>query len=190
MRALQRVFDPDGILNPGALLPREKENVIPAPPENRPRVAIDRTSLLAEAAGDATLAEVERAANVAGATLGFVIDDHAETVKDFVAKGAHGAFDPWVDPADHLLAGFEATLGSGETLAVRPAPRRAVGPDLVPLVFGADGRVGVVTRVWLRVHLRGALRPTTAAVGFDKSPPLTEAEKSLMERAFEAAKTS
>ncbi|HEX7666962.1 MAG TPA: FAD-binding protein [Polyangiaceae bacterium] len=190
VRSLQRAFDPDGILNPGALLPREKENVVPAPPADRPKVAIDRTSLLAEASGDATLGEVERAANVVGTTLGFAIENRSETVKDFVAKGAHGLVDPFVDPADHLLAGFEATLASGETLAVRPAPRRAVGPDLVALVFGAEGRVADVTRAWLRVHLRQARRPTTAPARFDRTPGYDDGEKTLIERAFAAAKTS
>lgn len=190
VRALQRAMDPDGILNPGSLLPREPSRAasVPAHGPTRPRLTIDRDSLLAEAAGDVKLREIERDARAVGLTVGLATTDPEETIASFVAAGAHGAYDSWRDPADHLLAGFEATLPSGEALDVRPAPRRAVGPDLFALVFGTKDSFAALTRVWLRLHRIDARTPATEPVRFDPSPTATEAESAWTARLLAAAR--
>ena len=76
---------------------------------------IDAASQLVHAAGSATLAEVERALAAAGLSLALGPDAPAltTTVDAWIAGGAHGAPDPWLDPVDHLVAGFTATIASG-----------------------------------------------------------------------------
>ncbi|HVY49387.1 MAG TPA: FAD-binding oxidoreductase, partial [Minicystis sp.] len=107
------------------------------------------------------------------------------TVAAWIASGARGAPDPWHDPADHLVAGFTARLASGAELAVRPAPRRAVGPDLFALFLGAGGRAGEVTSVDLRAH--GHERPRPLPTRIRRDPPIDAAEAALADRLLAAA---
>ena len=117
------------------------------------------------------------------ATLGFDVKAHAATtLADWLASGAPGAPSAFADPADHLVAGLEATLVNGKKLEVRPGPRRAVGPDLVALVVGTRGHVGRIERAWLRVHRRDARRPLLPLPpGYDLDPPVSLEEAALME---------
>ncbi|AGP42168.1 FAD-binding oxidoreductase [Sorangium cellulosum] len=171
VHALRGVFDPAGIMNPGNLLPREAAGAarrpLPPPPASP---VIDRDALLVHAAGEARLGEVERALEQRGLTLAldFGAASRELTLDAWIAAGAPGAPDPWSDPVDHLVAGFTARLASGAELAVRPAPRRAVGPDLFALFLGVGGRVGAVTSVHLRAH--GASRPRALPTSLPRQP--------------------
>lgn len=177
IRALRGAFDPAGVMNPGNLLPREGD---PAPrrPVAPPPAApeLDRASLLVRAAGAATLAEVERALAREGLTLGLGAGapPRETTVAAWIAAGAPGAPDPWLDPVDHLVAGFTARLASGAELEVHPAPRRAVGPDLFALFLGMEERAGAITSAWLRA--RGSGRPRPLPTAIDRDPPLDARE--------------
>lgn len=145
--------------------------------EPRPPFTLDRQSLLVSAPGGARVADLERFLEAEGLTLDLSPVPDA-TVADWLGHGAEGSRSPWLDPADHLLAGFDATLKDGRKLEVHPAPRRAVGPDMLSLFFGTEGRFGVFTRAWLRVHTRGVVRPTTAP--FDpEDAPLERGEHAL-----------
>jgi alkyldihydroxyacetonephosphate synthase len=188
VHALRRVLDPAGIMNPGNLLPRD-------PPERRPVApapatpTVDRASQLVHARGDATLAEVERALSIVGLSL--ALGEGAPpldrtTVAAWIAAGSRGAPDPYLDPVDHLVAGFTARLGSGADLEVRPAPRRAVGPDLFALFHGTNERAGVITSAHLRG--RGPERARPLPVRLDRDPPLGEAEAAWIGRVLDAAR--
>ncbi len=147
------------------------------------RVRVDRASLLAEVDAALPLAACEAALRVQGLTLDAGVAADAEsTVGAWLDRGAPGARDPWLDPADHVVAGLEATLPDGRTLLVRPAPRRAVGPDLVALVVGMNGRYAKLTRAWLRVHPVGVARPSTHPLVADRAPAVTVGEAALLER--------
>jgi alkyldihydroxyacetonephosphate synthase len=188
VHALRGAFDPAGIMNPGNLLPRD-------PPVRRPVTpgpqapALDRESQLVHVHGEAKLAEVERALGSAGLTLGLGGDApplDATTVAAWIAGGARGSPDPWLDPVDHLVAGFGARFASGADLEVRPAPRRAVGPDLFALFLGAGERAGVVTSAQLRG--RGSRTARALPFGIDRDPPAGEAESAWITRALDAAR--
>jgi alkyldihydroxyacetonephosphate synthase len=140
---------------------------------------IDRTSLLVGVPGAATLASIERALEAEGLTLGLAATD--ATVADWLAAGAPGAPSLFVDPADHLVAGVTATLTSGTHLQVRPSPRRAVGPDLVTLLVGANERFATIEHVWLRVHVKGARRVALPTAGLDLDPPVSNEEATLLD---------
>ena len=135
-------------------------------------ITIDALSLIADVAGELTLGFAP-----AGAPL-------ERTVATWLADGAPGARDPWLDPADHLVAGLDARLRDGTALRIRPGPRRAVGPDLVALFFGARGRFGAIERAHLRVHHVGARRPETHAFVHPRDPELLDGEAELL-RAIE-----
>jgi len=142
---------------------------------------IDRVSLLVRVPGAATLASIEEAIAADGLTLG-IQDLPSMSVAEWLASGARGAASMFADPADHLLAGLTATLADGTTqLEIRPGPRRAVGPDLVALFVGAGERFGSIEQVWLRVHVRGARRPSYPLADVDLDPPVSMEEAGLLD---------
>ena len=156
-------------------------------------ITVDAVSLLVQVSAQTTLASLEQQLSERGFTLGVTLDDkhlpRRETttsndipVGEWLAQGAPGSPSPFTDPADHLVAGLEATLADGTTLEIRPTPRRAVGPDLTALVMGAQGRLATVKRVWLRIHTRNARRPSLPLPGIDLDPPVTTEEMHLFGR--------
>lgn len=211
VHALRRTLDPSGILNPGNLLPREPAGAgarVPAEPTKAgegsvTRVLVtppaepvlDRASLLVHAPGAMRLTDVERAVAREGLTLGLPDEALAQSVADWIAAGCAGAPDAWLDPVDHAVAGWSARLASGAHLAVRPCPRRAVGPDLFALFHGMSGKVGVITSAWLRVIRHEAGRrpgspgalPRPLATSIDRAPPLAPAEAAWVDRIAGAA---
>jgi len=146
-------------------------------------IVIDTLSLLVEVAAGKTLDALETELAARGFTLGVSLGDAGPSrdVGDWLAMGAPGAPSVFADPADHLLAGLEGTLLSGDKLEVRPGPRRAVGPDLTALFVGAHRRFGHIDRAWLRIHRRDARRPSLPLPGGDLDPPVTEAEARLLD---------
>lgn len=144
-------------------------------------IAVDRTSLLVEVDATLPLGQCEDALRADGLTLGVAPLDRGATVGDWLARGADGAPDPWSDPADHLVAGIEATLKDGRRLSIRPAPRRAVGPDLIALLVGTRGRFATIERAWLRVHHASGERARVHPLAFDRDPPLGEDESRLLD---------
>lgn len=156
-------------------------------------IEIDPTSLLVGVPASKTLNALETALAARGFTLGVALDQAGPlnpttgaagsiTVGDWLAKGAPGAASVFADPADHLVAGLEATLPSGAKLEVRPTPRRAVGPDLVALAVGTHRRLATVEHAWLRIHRRDARRQALPLPeGYDLDPPLDEQEARLVD---------
>jgi alkyldihydroxyacetonephosphate synthase len=187
VNALRGAFDPAGILNPGNLLPREPplRRPLPPPPASP---ELDRLSLLVHVSGAATLADIERALSREGLTLG--LGEGAPplattTVDAWIAGGARGAPDPWADPVDHMVAGFSATLRAGAPLEVRPAPRRAVGPDLFALFLGTQGRAGSIASAHLRVQT--SARAASIPTSIDRNPAIEPPEEAWIDRAIAAA---
>lgn len=143
---------------------------------------LDRQSLLVRVAGAVTLSSVEAELARDGLTLGVSLDlVGSATVAAWLAHGAPGAPSAFADPADHLVAGVTATLTNGNVVDVRPSPRRAVGPDLVALLVGANGRFASIDHVWLRVHHRDARRVSVPLTGLDLDPPVSSGEAALLD---------
>ncbi len=182
VRTLMRAFDPAGILNPGNLVADGERPSASSPASpGGPAITVDRDSLLASIGGTRKLDEVERELRTQGLTLDASIPSPAPTLAQWLALGAPGARDRWLDPVDQLLAGLDATLKDGRKLSIRPAPRRAVGPDLTALFVGAGDRFGRIDRAWMRVHTLGVPRPTSPAFVCDRDPPLTVGESYLLD---------
>lgn len=144
-------------------------------------IEIDDVSLLVHVDGATTLGALEAALAPKGLTLG--VDGHGDaTVAGWLAAGAPGTPSLFHDPADHLVAGITATLVNGERLTIAPAPRRAVGPDLVALIVGGHERFAKVDAVHLRVF-RKDTRPVREPLphGVDLDPPLNAGETKMLD---------
>ncbi len=183
VRGLMRAFDPSGLLNPGNLLPPGPPSWSEPPrgPAAEPTFVLDRASLLARLDGAMTLGETEELLGREGLTLDAQTPSPSMTLSDWLSRGAPGSRDRWLDPADQLLAGLDATLGGGRALSIRPAPRRAVGPDLTALFVGAGGRFGRVDRAWMRVHPVDTPRPEAAAFACERDPAMSPGESALLD---------
>jgi alkyldihydroxyacetonephosphate synthase len=145
-------------------------------------IGIDPISLLVSVSASKTLGSLETELSARGFTLGVTIENGDDTVGDWLAKGAPGAASVFADPADHVVAGLEATLPDGKRLEIRPGPRRAVGPDLTALVIGTHRRLATVDHAWLRIHRRDARRPAMPLPrGVDLDPPVNADEARLLD---------
>jgi alkyldihydroxyacetonephosphate synthase len=181
-----RSWDPDRLLNPGNLLPRGGDTP-PATHEAHPFVPgeIDDHSLLATLPGSMTVTEAERALATRGLTLDLEGAPDSRSLDDWIASGLPGTRDAWSDPVEQVIAGLSADMGSGERLLVRPAPRRAVGPDLICLFSGANGDVGKVRHVTLRVHRKSEQRSRTLVFRGERNPGMDPPERAAWQRVVE-----
>ncbi|MCA1823837.1 MAG: FAD-binding oxidoreductase [Mycobacteriales bacterium] len=95
----------------------------------------------------------ERAANDHGFTIGhFPSSIMCSTVGGWVAARGAGQLSTRYGKAEDLVVAVEAVLPTGEVWQTQPAPRTAMGPDLWRLLAGAEGSLGVITQVTLRLH--------------------------------------
>jgi alkyldihydroxyacetonephosphate synthase len=182
VRALQRAWDPHGILNPGNLVPRENSDDSPAGADY-PADGIDERSLLATFGGELAVSEIEARLGERGLTLG--LDGSAAVtlpLAGWIAAGLPGASDAWADPVSQPIAGFVARLGSGRRLVVRPAPRRAVGPDMLALFVGAKERFGRVERATLVVRRQGAPHARALPFHHERDPAFSDGERAAWDR--------
>jgi FAD/FMN-containing dehydrogenase len=118
-------------------------------------LAIDPTSRIAHVQAGISLVALDRELVPFGLGLGFDPEPGVD-VGTWLALGAPGARDPDDDPIAQIVAGFEALLPDGRAIEIRPAPRRAVGPDLVGAFVGARGALGVIVGAHLLVRPREA----------------------------------
>ena len=157
VRALQREMDPSHVLNPGALVGDADGAAtisLPAPSapaagasasEITPRaLVIDERSGIVHVGCDVTLAEVERALEAHGLTLGLRGAPMDAPVGQWLASGAPGARAHADDPVAQLLSGLDFVRADGTPVSIRPAPRRAVGPDLVDALVAGRAALGAV----------------------------------------------
>lgn len=161
VRSLKNVMDPRGILNPGSLLPTEARSEIyeaqrdAAQIESGTRVvAFDRESQLVHAEGGAVLGDVELVANQHGCTLGAGTEEMSLTVAQWIGETRRLFGTSGDDPSAQRIAGLDVQLVNGARVSIRPAPRRAVGPDLMSLFVGTQNQVGRVLGAHLVVRTK------------------------------------
>ena len=180
--ALKNAFDPANVLNVGNLMPAElppRSSLGPAPAA--PEVDVDSQTV--HVAGDQQLSHIEDALRPHGLSLALSDTPMDQTAREWLAAGARGAPDPWLDPVDHLVAGYSATLPGGGALTIRPCPRRAVGPDLWALFQGTGGRAGNIESVHLRARGSQA-RPLVTPL--ERDPAIDGAEQQWIDRTLSA----
>lgn len=186
IRQIKGAWDPDSVLNPGALIPPPSPAEALAEPEPPTDPRLDRESLLAELPGTMPLSQADAWLAERGLRLPMESgSDQALSIDAWLAAGMPGRTDPYADPVLAPLAGFWAKLHDGRRIVLHPSPRRAVGPDLAALFVGASGSFGRVERACLTVvarETRSHLAPYTGA----RHPPVDPSERHAFERLLRA----
>jgi alkyldihydroxyacetonephosphate synthase len=182
VRALKAAWDPGRVLNPGALIPERgpNERTTEAEPVHTP--ALDRVSALAELPGNLALADAESFLASQGHSLGIELGAIGPrmNVSEWIGLGMPGTPDRFADPVTTTLAGFSARLRDGRRIAVRPSPRRAVGPDLSALFVGMRGAFGVIERASVLALPAGAPRALPLEFSGEREPELDPSERSAL----------
>src|SRR5262249_5397318 len=117
--------------------------------------------------------------NREGFTLGhFPSSILCSTVGGWVAARSAGQASGYYGKIEDMVAALELVTGTGEIVTLE---RRNSGPNLIPLVVGSEGTLGIVTSATLRLHAA----PTSRAF-VSWSFPSTEAGWDAMRRIFQA----
>lgn len=109
-------------------------------------------------------AECERLLDERGFTLGHFPQSIAlSTVGGWVSTRASGQLSTRYGNIEDMVLALEVVLPGGRVVRTFPAPRAATGPDLRQLFLGAEGTLGVVTEVALKIAPKPAWKQGFAA---------------------------
>lgn len=113
---------------------------------------VDGESLTATVQAGLNGAECERLLSERGFTLGHFPQSIAlSTVGGWVSTRASGQLSTRYGNIEDMVLALEAVLPGGKIVRTFPAPRAATGPDLRQLFLGAEGTLGVVTEITLKL---------------------------------------
>lgn len=80
------------------------------------------------------------------------------TVGGWISTRATGQFSSKWGGIEDLAVGFDVVLPDGSTVSYETGPRMAVGPDLRHVFIGAEGTMGIVTKVTLKIFRQSTHR--------------------------------
>lgn len=114
--------------------------------------SVDETNLIVTASANFNGGELEDALNERGLTLGHSPQSlYRSTVGGWLSTLATGQFSSLYGGIEDLVVGYTVILATGERIELSASPRAAMGPDLRQLFIGAEGTLGVITSVRLKV---------------------------------------
>ncbi len=143
------------------------------PAEKRPIISLDTGLLsgLRELDEDSGLARVgggmqgpalEEALNDRGWTLGHMPDSFTHsTVGGWAATRSSGMQSDKYGDIAGIVRGMTVVRPAG-TVTLRPVPSESTGPSLREMFIGSEGRLGVITELWVQVHRLPAERVVVA----------------------------
>lgn len=115
-----------------------------------------------------------------GYTLGwYPVNKGTMPIGTYVATGGPQQYSPLYGDMRDQIAGLSAVLPNGSIFKARPAPRRAVGPDMIGLFVGGHGRPGIITGLCLRIFETPRTRQTFAFNGDDPTLALSAFKTAL-----------
>lgn len=113
---------------------------------------LDETNLVVKVQAGLLGFELEQALNRRGYTLNHSPQSlDRSTVGGWVSTRAMGQFSSRYGGIEDLVAAFTVVLADGRMVETTFAPRAAVGPDLRHLFMGAEGTMGVIVDVTLKI---------------------------------------
>ncbi|WP_119166727.1 FAD-binding oxidoreductase [Algihabitans albus] len=122
-------------------------------------VALDEINGLATVQAGMNGARFEELLNERGWTCGHYPQSiRMSTVGGWIACRGAGQASSRYGKIEDMVVGLRSVMPDGELVEVRPLPRRAVGPGLRDLFVGAEGTLGVITEVTLRIWRQPEVR--------------------------------
>ncbi len=114
--------------------------------------SLNKESLLADFEAGVTGPHLEAQLRAGGYTLGhFPQSFEYSTLGGWVATRSSGQQSLYYGRIEELFAGGRVIAPAGR-LDLPPFPASAAGPDLRQAVLGSEGRLGIMTRAWVRVR--------------------------------------
>ena len=120
---------------------------------------IDHANHMVTVEAGALGSDLEKEVNGHGFTLGNSPQSlDRSTVGGWLSTRATGQFSSLYGGIEDLVVRFSIVLPSGEILNTPSAPRYSLGPDLRHIFMGAEGTMGVITQVTLKLFPLPAFR--------------------------------
>ncbi|MGZ3408560.1 MAG: FAD-binding oxidoreductase [Polyangia bacterium] len=143
---------------------------------------LDETSLLVSAQAGIAVDALDRVLGERGLQLvGVPSWARARTLGALLGAPRPSEASPRIGHFVASCAGIQALLPDGTEIATRLAPRKATGPDLMHVIVGARGTLGLITAATLRVQRRQEVR-RSAAFKLPSLPAALSAARALLVR--------
>lgn len=116
-------------------------------------VDIDETSLAVTAEAGTDGAVLEKELNELGLTLAHYPGSlhFGATVGGYLAARGSGVVSTKYGKAEDMALQVQAVVPPGRTISTLPIPNHAAGPDLLQVLVGSEGTLGVITQATMRV---------------------------------------
>lgn len=113
---------------------------------------INTTNLTVEASAGYNGGKLEDELQKMGWTLGHSPQSlYQSSVGGWLSTLATGQFSSYYGGIEDLITAYTVILATGERIRLKASPRSAMGPDLRQLFIGAEGTLGIVTSVQLKI---------------------------------------
>lgn len=117
------------------------------------RITVDIDNLMAEAEAGATLRDLIEAAERAGLSFPLHPGDEGAQIGGLIACNAGGARALKTGIMRSCVNGIEFVLPTGEVLKIGgKILKNNAGYDLMHLIIGSEGTLGIVTKAWIRLQ--------------------------------------
>ncbi|AHF75776.1 FAD linked oxidase domain protein [Sodalis praecaptivus] len=117
-----------------------------------PSKDINTTNLTVEVSAGYNGGKLEDELQQMGWTLGHSPQSlYQSSVGGWLSTLATGQFSSYYGGIEDLITAYTVILATGEKIRLKASPRAAMGPDLRQLFIGAEGTLGIVTAVQLKM---------------------------------------
>ena len=123
--------------------------------ERMNKISIDKDNLMAEAEAGATLGDLIKAADEAGLFFPLHPGDEGAHIGGLIACNAGGVRAVRTGVMRNYVKGIEVVLPTGEILCLGgKLVKNNAGYDLMQLIIGSEGTLGIITKAWIRLQPR------------------------------------
>jgi len=121
--------------------------------ERMKNLVVDRDNLIAEAEAGVTLAELIEAAEKAGLFFPLHPGDEGAQIGGLIACNAGGVRAIKTGVMRNYVKGIEVVLPTGEIMTLGgKILKNNAGYDLMHLIIGSEGTLGVITKAWIKLE--------------------------------------